>query len=684
MPEATAATAAPARNPVAATFAILRFIATDRIGIALLAWLLVAFVARPLLMSAHYDLGGFGNDWLRNALAPHQLAQLAAAIQWASLAGLILVMALAHVRLAHAQIAGAEALNTFRGRFAVGSAYALALIVGYLAFIWTPVTAVSLMLHDAFIFFDAIHRIDQGQVPSVDFPTPLGAAMLYLPWLGAKVSGGYAGAVELSSAWVALFLCLACVQASAQRHPAAVTAVLVAAIFVTVVPAMLEGYPAPASTTIEGGKPVGISDPFALAMFYNRWGWGAIIAMFAFLTPRPADARTPTAEIVTLGLLLVFLFWLKLSYFAVGGAVAVLYAFLGQRPWRTLAIGAGVTAAGILAVGLVTGNLIAYAADIILTGKVSGNRLSGMFGLLKDNLLEVLAACSAIIVMGLMRRLTWQDVAIVSLIVLGSLFLINQNAQSFGVPTFLAAGAYAIWRLKDDDNRALRLIAVVALALPSTTLILDRSSGLLGQTMVTRREEARPAPAWADIPAMKGVYAQERESLLDRASNGETAEDRLAASRAVAMYGRRQILRSGEYMQTLMAAMAELKPVMARDDSVVVMDFNSPLSFLTQTRSAKGYWITFDDGRTISEDVAPAGDVLFADADHVMAPKLFMEPDTAVTLRNLYAPYLDKAYATRVETTYWVRWSGRKSSGGEVASAPQGLAGAATHAAAIR
>lgn len=77
-----------------------------------------------------------------------------------------------------------------------------------------------------------------------------------------------------------------------------------------------------------------------------------IIAMLAFLTPRPAEARTPTAEIVTLGLLLVLLVWLKLSYFVVGGAAAVLYAFRGQVSWRTLAIGAGVCGGGILVAGL--------------------------------------------------------------------------------------------------------------------------------------------------------------------------------------------------------------------------------------------------------------------------------------------------------------------------------------------
>ena len=665
MPEARAA---PVRSPAATALAALRFLLTDRLGVILLGWILVAFIARPLLMSAHHDTGAFGNDWLRSVMTPAQLAQLAASAQWASLAGLILILALAHVRLAGVRIGGVDVLQTSRGRLAIGAAYALALTVSYIAFVWTPVTAVSLMLHDAFIFFDAIHRIDQGQTPSTDFPTPLGAAMLYLPWLGSKLSGGYAGAIELSSALVAFILCLACAQASAQRHHSAVTAVLVTAIFVTVVPAMLEGYAAPDSLTIEGGKPVEVGDEYALAMFYNRWGWGAIIAMLAFLTPRPAAARTPTAEILTLGLLLVFLFWLKLSYFAVGGAAAVLYAFLGPRPWRTLAIGAGVCAAGILVVGLLTGNLIAYALDIMLAGKVSGARFMGIFDLIRDNLLDLLAATSAIVVLGLMGKLRWQDFAIVGLIVFGSLFLINQNAQLSGMPTLLVAGAYAVWRCRDEGNRALQLVAIIALTLPALTLILERGSGLLGQTVVARREEARPAPAWSAIPALKGVYAQERESMLDNVRDAATPDDRFGAFRAMAMYGRRQVLRSGEYMQSLMAGMTELKPIMTSGESVVVMDFSSPLAFLMQARAAKGYWITFDDGRTISEATAPPGDLLFADADHVMAPRLFMEPDTAVTLRKVYSPYLDANYGERVESPYWTRWSIRKKRQSEVES----------------
>ena len=71
---------------------------------------------------------------------------------------------------------------------------------------------------------------------------------------------------------------------------------------------------------------------------------------------------------------------------------------------------------------------------------------------------------------------------------------------------------------------------------------------------------------------------------------------------------------------------------MEKDDTVVVMDFSSPLAFLMNARPAKGYWITFDDGRTISEKVHPEPGQIFADADHVMLPKLYVEPDTAIRL----------------------------------------------------
>jgi hypothetical protein len=632
-------------------------LAGDRLVWIGLVWFLLAFVLRPAAMAAHYGdaagLAGWIGQWADGAV----LARLVGFIQWASLAGLILLLALGHVRFI---VAMPPRANAFAGRLLVGFAYAVAFSVGYLAFIWTPTTAVSLMLHDSFIFFDAMHRIDHGQRPSVDFPTALGAAMLYLPWLGSKLAGGYAGAIELSSAAVALLLCLACAQACAVRHGPAVTAVLVAAVFLIVVPAMLEGYDAPSSNTYEAGEYAGLNEYFANAMFYNRWGWGALIAVFAFLTPREKEAAAPIAEIVTLGLILAFLFWVKISYFAVAGAAAVLYAFLGARPWRTLMIGAGVSLAGILAVALFTGNLLPYIGDVLAVGRVSGFRFTDVADLVKDNLLELILGMSPFLAIGLLGKLRREDYWIAGLILLGTLFIINQNAQTSGLPTLLVASAYAVWRLREDESRPLRLLAALAFALPAATYVMDRASGLLGQTTVARREEARPPPLWADIPALRNVYAQEREDVIARVEAAHTADEKLQAFRGMALLGRRQFLRSAEYVATLKTATEELRPLMRPGETVVELDFASPLAFLTETRPAKGYWITFDDGRTIDETTYPDPESLFADADHVLSPKLFVEPDTGARLRLLYSDWLDENYGTRVETLYWTRWSHRK------------------------
>jgi hypothetical protein len=632
-------------------------LATDHLIWIALFWLVLAFVLRPAVLAAHHgDVSGLAG-WIGQRVDGAGLARTAGMVQWGALAGLILLLTLAHVRVLNAAPVYAR---TFNARFGVAAAYAGAFAIGYVAFVWTPVTAVSLMMHDTFIFFDAMQRIEQGQRPSIDFPTALGAAMLYLPWLAAKLVGGYAGAIELASAFVALLLCLACAQACAARHGGAVTALLVAAVFLIVVPSMLEGYDAPRSVTLEAGELVAVNDNFANAMFYNRWGWGALIAVFAFLTPRRDEDGTPLAEIITLGLLLVFLFWLKISYFAIAAGAAVLYAYLGAKPWRTLMFGAGGAAAGIALIGLLTGNLIAYVADILAVGRVSGLRFADLASLIKDNMLELLVALAPMLAMALLGRLRPTDLWVTGMIFGGTLFIINQNAQTSGLPTMLVASAYAIWRLRDDESRALRLIAAFSLALPAATYVMDRSAGLLGQTTVARREEARPEPAWAVIPAMKNVFAQERESILARIEAASDEDTKVQAFRNAAVFGRRQYLRSGEYMASLMAAMADLQPLMKANETVVDLDFASPLAFLTGTRAAEGYWITFDDGRTIDGKTFPKPEALFADADHVMSPKLFVEPDTAIRLRSLYSGWLDAHYAERVETPYWVRWSHRR------------------------
>ena len=185
--------------------------------------------------------------------------------------------------------------------------YALLLMAGYLAFLWSPVSVFTIITHDSLIFFDSTYRISNGLVPSSDFPTALGAAQLYLPAWAAWVIGGYGGSIELASVWVALGLGVACAAIGAQRMPVAITALLLGVVFLVTVPAaMLERWGGESQTLVNGETEI-LADNLSWAMFYNRWGWAALIPVFMVLVPR-TDRTTapPITEIAVLAAVLTF------------------------------------------------------------------------------------------------------------------------------------------------------------------------------------------------------------------------------------------------------------------------------------------------------------------------------------------------------------------------------------------
>ena len=130
---------APGAMPPRQQTLLLRVLGDHLTWIALI-WITLAFVLRPAALAAHYgDTTGL-SAWFAQNLETVARARIAGILQWASLAGLILLLALAHVRYL---VAMPEQSCTFVGRFAGAGAYAAAFTIGYIAFVWTPVTAVS-------------------------------------------------------------------------------------------------------------------------------------------------------------------------------------------------------------------------------------------------------------------------------------------------------------------------------------------------------------------------------------------------------------------------------------------------------------------------------------------------------------------------------------------------------------
>ena len=79
-------------------------------------------------------------------------------------------------------------------------AMACALVfLGLVLFVLPGATVSASFTHDLFVYLGGIHRVEQGQLTSRDFYSPLGLLGYYLPYLGHRLVGQFGGAMEAAS-----------------------------------------------------------------------------------------------------------------------------------------------------------------------------------------------------------------------------------------------------------------------------------------------------------------------------------------------------------------------------------------------------------------------------------------------------------------------------------------------------
>lgn len=650
-PDPATTSAAKDMSPTVAT--TLRQLIDGRVLLLFGVWLALAVIVRPLLLEPHHGASGPIADTIRARLDVFALARAAGIAQWLSFALTIGLVVILQVR---ATTAGWMQGND-RSVFIWAGVYAIVLPLAYCLFVWSPASVITLMAHDTFIFVDAVHRISNGQVPSVDFQTPIGAVALYGPAIGAWLAGGYAGSVELASALLALGLGLGCAWVCASRVSAPIAALMVATVFMIVTPmSLLAPWPGQ-SVTLVGDEPFLLTDQLTHAMFYNRWGWGALVVCLLFLAPR-RDAKTPTGEVVLFAVLLTLLFYLKLTYFVVAGGAAFVTALMGPRFVHTAALGAGLTALFVLIVGLPSGLLFGYISEVARASAISGNQLDLLAPIVRGGLTPILISTVPLVLIAMTDRLTWRDGLVALVIFAGSLLIISQNAQKGTICSLTVMAVYGIARLSSAPRGA-QLAGLGVLILLSAPFILERSMSLMDQTTAARREEAREPPTWADLPALAGFHIPEREGALTLIAGAESQDERAQVLGAVGIMGRRQELRQGEFMSLVQSGLDTLRPAFQPGESVVTVDMSNPFSALLGARPAQGDWLSLHHERTFEVDAAPSPEVIFGDADHVMIAKLSMLQTTADLAQSIYGQWLEQHYPQRVENPYWTLYTKR-------------------------
>jgi hypothetical protein len=471
-------------------------------------------------------------------------------------------------------------------------------------------------LNDLMIFLDGAHRIAWGQVPHVDFHTPMGPLTNLLPAAGLLLTGSLGAAMPLGVGLLIVALAPVMGHVLASRlHPALAlpTAVYLALIL--------------AAPTNLGEPPQVLS----FAMFYNRIGWAALALLLVMVLP-PRGAPRPVRDGVCAALLTLLMLYLKASYGAV--ALAFLSAMLldrDARPWATLALVA--TLAATLVLEAVWRLPSAYLLDLLQAAHASGAVQGGPERLLvsfRENLLDyAVFALVAAIAAAVLRD--WRLLVFLGFCGGAGLMIQNQNFQISGIVT-LAAGAVvaaeAIWRRGFSfegwrGRAALAAAGVLVLALLAP-MTVDRGVSLYTHVVLAG---TKPAHRFA-LPRLDRIVLADTGSVWDTRYTAEYAATLDDGARGLASLG-------------------------PKGTHVTVLDFVNPFSAGLGLPPPRGDYSVTQFERTFDKKHFVPAEKVLGNAQVVMEPKWRIDPPGTAAFLALYADYLAAHFESAVETEHW-------------------------------
>lgn len=221
-------------------------------------------------------------------------------------------------------------------------------------------------VQDTFVTFDAMWRAAAGEVPHIDFPTPIGQAYYWPFAILAKLHDVGVTTVLRANVLVAAVALLACALTLPRRTSPLVFSLAVLTIATTAI----------TPRDLDGGI-----DSFSFLAPYNLWSFAFILVVpfLALLPAREAAIRGRDAfEGLVLGLVLGILYYLKLTFFLPAVGLAIAGLVLGHL--RPVAFAAAVASGLAMAAGveLAFHNNAAYLADIATAAKASAQGVEGL------------------------------------------------------------------------------------------------------------------------------------------------------------------------------------------------------------------------------------------------------------------------------------------------------------------
>lgn len=509
--------------------------------------------------------------------------------------------------------------------------------------------------HDISVVLDAARRATLGQVPHVDYRTPIGS-LFTLPY---AVLGSFepfsALFVPRGNVVVVLFLLVsATILFRARLHGVALFAAIVGALLVALSPRAFHESPL----------------TFVHLAPYNRWCQAIAMLVVFVIVPRRQPSRTgDLVDGLVVGLLLGFVAYVKISYaLGIGGIVAAA-TLLGRVGWRA-ALAAVLTMLGVAAlVQLSDGNLATYLADLGMASRATFDVHHGPHLLNRKSspAIALLLGMFALVRLRVDRRLAgrseegWRvlvDPTLVLIALAGAMLMNLQNNFQKEVPTMgaIALAAEVLARRHGDTLRlpALRLGATLFLWLAVLfTPVLDLTS-IVAHAILSRGARACVIPALAGTP-----YAPLRVLPGDERPAGQEAmacPPSVVLTPAQAQEGQQRL-----EMRRLEAGLGLLRGRLRPDDRVLALDFSNPYPQITGTMPPQGALLWWHLGRTYSAAHRPDPVPLLADVRFVLQSTQDYRGDDphGANAWMVYGPDVRRAYRPVAQLFPWVLWERR-------------------------
>jgi hypothetical protein len=500
---------------------------------------------------------------------------------------------------------------------------------------------------DVFGFLDGIHRIVSGQVPNRDFSTPIGALVYALPALFVRL-----GANPLLSL------------AYAQGALLALNFLILVNLLKTRIPGIL-GLLFAVWTTMLLAARMNLGQAVQLVTFaenYNRCSTVFLSEILIFLIPSQTSERLRAAyDVICLSGLSLALFYTKMTYFAV--AVASL-ALLSLTSRQNLIVVIKATIIFLVIVGAIELKyrlLGGYFGALMMASHVSGAVRGNFFSisnLILGNVPELaVCAIAPLVVLYVEHKLTLKEVIIFVFVVVASILLINQNAQTsvLAVPFTLLFVTLNILQQRTDIGSQ-QLTSVGFLYLAIGVMFAWYTYPLALNTVISfTRSISRTQPMGAEPVTSRFLidWKQEDPRLLRDLIKGDGSPfDIFARARASATNIIGMRLSAAEYAISIDDGVRGVRAYCGIDPGILTMDTVNPFPAILSLAPA-GEVLFFTGERMIPAHDYPSAEFIFRNASCLMDPKMPLNYSDRELFFTLYGPFIRRQFVIAGETDYW-------------------------------